>query len=214
MEIGPRPQKTRAIDSAAVERHSHEIVNTRRIALALTLLLVAASAGPAYRYELDGGGSAVSARVSFMGFGRKTARFPAMRGSIRIAPDRLDAIGLNVELDARAMTAGSKTDTEYLKGKAFFDVANHPTVRFSGQRMAMTGPNTARVEGQITARGVTRPAVLAVTFRDPPAKVTGRDPIMLTATTAINRKDFGMTAYSVIVGKKVVITITARLVPG
>jgi polyisoprenoid-binding protein YceI len=190
------------------------IVNTRRIALALTLLLATASAGPAYRYQLDGAGSAVSARVSFLGLGHKIARFPAMRGSIRIAPDRLDAIGLDVELDARAMTAGSKSDTDYLKGKAFFDVVNHPVVRFNGQRMAMTGPTTARVEGQITARGITRPAVLAVTFRDPPAKVTGRDPVYLTGTTTLNRKDFGMTAYSVIVGKKVTITISARLVPG
>jgi polyisoprenoid-binding protein YceI len=197
-----------------VERHFARIVNTRRIALALTLLLATASAGPAYRYQLDGGASAVSARVSFLGLGHKTARFPAMRGSIKLAPNRLDAIDLDVELDARSMTAGSKTDTEYLKGKAFFDVANHPVVRFSGQRMAMTGPTTARVEGQITARGVTRPAVLAVTFRDPPAKATGRDPIQLTAITTINRRDFGMTAYSMIVGKKVAITITARLVPG
>jgi polyisoprenoid-binding protein YceI len=185
-----------------------------RLAITLPVLLTVAAAGPVYRYQLDSAGSAVNARVSFLGLGSKTAKFPAMRGSIRITPDRLDVIDLDVELDARAMTAGSKTDTQYLKGKAFFDVANHPMVRFSGQRMMMTGPNTARVEGQITARGVTRPAVLAVTFRDPPAKVTGRDPIMLTATTAINRKDFGMTAYSVIVGKKVVITITARLVPG
>ncbi len=190
------------------------IVNTRRIALTLTLLLATASAGPTYRYRLDGAGSAVSARVSFLGLGSKTARFPTMRGSIRISPDRLDAIGLDVELDARAMTAGSKTDTDYLKGKSFFDVANHPVVRFTGQRMAMTGPSTARVEGQITARGVTRPAVLAVTFRDPPAAATGRDPVNLTATTTINRKDFGMTAYSLIVGKKVAITISARLVPG
>ena len=78
----------------------------------------------------------------------------------------------------------------------------------------MTGALTARIDGQITARGVTRPAVLAVTFRDPPARATGRDPVELTATTTINRRDFGMTAYSMVVGKKVAITIRARLVPG
>lgn len=189
-------------------------MNCGRFAITLPLLLAVAAAGPVYRYQLDGAGSSVSARVSYLGLGSKTARFPAMRGSIRLSPDRLDAIDLDVELDARAMTAGSKTDTAYLKGKAFFDVTNHPTVRFSGRRMVMTGPLTARVDGQITARGVTRPAVLAVTFRDLPAKATGREPIQLTANTAINRKDFGMTSYSVIVGKKVAITIQARLVPG
>jgi polyisoprenoid-binding protein YceI len=203
------------IDSAAVERHSPaQMVSPMRILFALPLLLATASAGPAYRYQLDGGSSEVSARVSYFGLGHKTARFPAMRGHIRISPDRLDAIDLEVELDARALTAGSRSDTNYLKSKAFFDVANHPVVRFSGQRMAMTGAATARVDGQITARGVTRPAVLAVTFRDPPAKATGREPISLTATTTINRRDFGMTSYGLIVGKTVTITIKARLVPG
>ena len=185
-----------------------------RFFLVLFLLLATAASGPAYRYQLDPGASDVSARVSYFGLGHKDARFPAMRGSSRLSPDRLDAIDLDVQLDARAMTAGSKTDTAYLKGKDFFDVAHHPTVGFSGHRMTMTGALTARIDGQITARGVTRPAVLAVTFRDPPARATGRDPVELTATTTINRRDFGMTAYSMVVGKKVAITIRARLVPG
>lgn len=184
-----------------------------RTLLAVILLFLTASAGPAYRYRLDGAASAVSARVSYFGLGHKTARFPVLRGAIRLAPERLDAIDLEVELDARAMTAGGKTDTDYLKGTAFFDVANHPVVRFTGRRMAMTGPATARVDGQITARGVTRPAVLAVTFREPPARATGREPIDLSATTTINRRDFGMTSYGLVVGKNVTITIRARLLP-
>ena len=78
----------------------------------------------------------------------------------------------------------------------------------------MTGPTTGNIEGQITARGVTRPATLAVTFRDPPGQANGHDPLQLTARTSLNRKDFGMTAYSVVVGKTVAITIDARLMPG
>jgi polyisoprenoid-binding protein YceI len=189
------------------------MVSPLRIITALLVLLATASAGPSYRYRLDGATSNISARVSYFGLGHKTVRFPVMRGSIRLTPDRLDAIDLEVDLDARAMTAGSKTDTDYLKGKAFFDVANHPGVRFAGQRMMMTGPLTARVEGMITARGVTRPAALAVVFAAPPAQLTGRQPIALTATTTINRRDFGMTSYAMVIGKNVTITIQARLVP-
>lgn len=182
--------------------------------LALAALLAAtASAPPAYRYRLDAPGSQVSARVAYFGVGHKTVRFPAMRGSIRLVPDRPEALDLDVELDARALSAGNKTDTDYLKGKAFFDVANHPVVRFNGERMAMTGETTARVEGRITMRGVTRPAVLVVTFAQPPARANGNEAIALTATTAINRRDFGMTSYGLIVGKTVKITIRARLVP-
>lgn len=179
----------------------------------VALLGATAAASPAYRYRLDAPGSQVSARVAYFGVGHKTVRFPALRGALRLTPDRPEAIDLDVELDARSLSAGSKTDTDYLKGEAFFDVANHPVVRFSGDRMTMTGETTARIEGSITARGVTRPAVLAVTFAQPPARTSGRDPIALTATTAINRRDFGMTSYGLIVGKTVKITIRARLVP-
>jgi polyisoprenoid-binding protein YceI len=42
----------------------------------------------------------------------------------------------------------------------------------------------------------------------------GREPVQLTARTIINRRDFGMTSYGLVVGKNVKITIEARLVPG
>lgn len=182
------------------------------IALFAPLLLGAAV--PTYRYQLDAPRSSVNARVAFMGLASKTARFPGIAGSIRLTPERLDAIDLNVQLDARALTAGDKTTQDRLRGKDFFDVERYPAVSFSGQRMTMTGPTNARVDGLITARGITRPATLAVRFAQPPVRAAGRDPIELSAQTTINRHDFGMTAYSVVVGKKVTITINARMVPG
>lgn len=181
------------------------------VLLAVPLLLGAAP--PAQRYQLDGPASQVSAKVAFFGLASKTARFPQMSGRIALSPERLDTIDLDVGLDARALTAGDKVTLGRLRGKDFFDVERHPTVRFSGRRMQMTGPVTATVAGEVTARGVTRPATLAVTFRDPPAQANGRDPVQLTAQTTIDRREFGMTAYSAIVGKKVTITIRARLVP-
>ena len=186
----------------------------RQLLALLPLLAVSAAPEAGYRYWLDGPHSAVSAKVSYMGFGSKTARFPQMRGSIRLDPARLDTIGLEVELDAGALSAGSERDTRYLRGNDFFAVEKFPVVRFSGHRMVMTGLTTARVEGQITTRGVTRPAKLTVMFQDPPSRANGRDPIQLTARTSINRKDFGMTAYSLVIGKTVTITINARLLPG
>ena len=186
----------------------------RRLLALAALLSVSAAPGAAHHYWLDGPHSSVSARVSYMGLGSKTAQFPQMRGSIRLDPARLDTIDLDVELDAAALNAGSASDSKYLRGKDFFNVEQFPVVRFTGHRMTMSGPNTGFIEGQITTRGVTRPANLAVTFKDPPARATGRDPIALTARTSINRRDFGMTAYSVVVGKTVTITIDARLMPG
>ena len=182
--------------------------------LCLLAPLLIGAAQPSYRYQIDPARSDVSAKVGFFGIASKTARFPQMTGRIALSPDRLDTIDLDVEIDARRLTAGDPVTLARLKGKDFFDVEHYPTVRFAGRTMQMTGPTSATVAGEVTARGVTRPAVLEVTFRDPPARATGRDPIELSARTVIDRRAFGMTAYSAIVGRKVTITIKVRMTPG
>jgi polyisoprenoid-binding protein YceI len=186
-----------------------------RYLLALLALLFATAAGaPALHYQLDGSHSQVAAKVGVMGLSSKTARFPKMAGGIQLSPERLETINLDVTLDARALVANDDTTTRQLRGPKFFDAERFPTVRFVGQRMTMTGPTTARLEGTITARGVTRPTRLSITFAQSPAKATGREPIALTAIGTIDRREFGMTSYSLFVGKKVTITIKARMVPG
>ena len=185
-----------------------------RAMLALLLLLTTAAATPTHRYRIDEANSDVSARVAFFGIASKTAFFPKMSGGIALSPDRLEAIDLDVTLDARALTAGDSVTLQRLRGEQFFDVEHYPLVQFSGQRMTMTGPVTATVAGEITARGVTRPAVLAVTFTQSPASATGREAMNFSARTTIDRRAFGMTAYSMIVGRHVTITINARMVPG
>lgn len=186
----------------------------RRALTAFSLLLLLGAAGPSHRYRIDTPASSVSARVAFFGLATKTARFPAMEGSIALQPGKLDTIDLDVTLDARKLTAGDSVTLARLRGKDFFDVERYPTVHFTGRRMTMQGNRAALVEGEITARGVTRPATLNVTFAQPPEQASGREPIALVARTTIDRRQFGMTAYSWVVGRNVAITINARMVPG
>lgn len=195
----------------------------RRNRLQLSALLLASAASLAasetsqaaglLRYRLDGPRSDVHAKVGFFGIASKTARFPAVTGGIDLDPNHLDAIRLDVVLDANALEAGDQVTLNRLKGPDFFDVAHHPVVRFTGKSMTMTGPVTATISGDLTARGVTRPTVLTVSFTDPPSRATGREPIRLSARAKIDRTDFGMTAYRLIVSKSVTITINAQMVP-
>jgi len=182
-------------------------------AAAMLACVPAAWASQGWRFALDSSASDVSARVAFFGLASKTARFPAVTGRIALQPDRPDAIDLDVTIDARALRAGDTLTLDRLKGPAFFDVANHPTVRFSGTTMKATGPRTAQVSGQLTARGVTRPQVLSVTFDRDPATARGREAVGLVGRMTIDRRDYGMTAWSAIVGNKVDITIRSRMVP-
>jgi len=180
------------------------------------MLLCGASAAWAvstYSFTIDSGMSSVDAKVAFMGIGNRKALFPAVRGSVALSPAAMDRIDLDVSIDATQLKADDSLTTNRLKGEDFFYVARYPTVRFEGTDLSMTSATNGIVSGNLTARGVTRPVSLNVSFSAPPATASGKEPIRLNGVTTINRKDFGMTAYSLIVGKKVTISIRTRLLP-
>lgn len=188
----------------------------RMSGLAAILMLAApaaASTPPTLSYHLASAFSRVDAKVGFFGIGSRTAHFPTVSGSVTLSPAAMETIDLDVAIDARQLTASDSLTTKRLKGEKFFDVDHYPVVRFRGHRLAMTGATTGDVAGELVARGVTRPVTLAVRFSVPPTRATGRESIELAATTTIDRRDFGMTAYSFIVGRKVTIEIDSRLVP-
>ena len=186
-----------------------------RWALAATLLFGAAIAGAttSYNFTIDAGASSVDAKVAFMGIGNRKALFPAVRGTVALTPDAMDRIDLDVMIDATQLRADDSLTTNRLKGDAFFNVAKYPTVRFQGTDLSMATQTSGIVRGNLTARGVTRPVNLNVSFSAPPSTTSLKEPIRLTGVTTINRKDFGMTAYSLIVGQKVTISIRTKLVP-
>lgn len=170
-------------------------------------------AAPVQRYTIDAAASDVSARVAFFGLASKTARFPEVSGSITLSPENPERIDLVVTLDARALTAPDRVTLARLKGPAFFDVERHPTVQFRGERMRLTGDTAATIAGEITARGVSRPATLTVRFANPPLRADGSNPLRIEGETRIDRREFGMTAYPLVVGRTVTIRISAVLVP-
>ena len=164
-------------------------------------------------YVVDAKASRVDARVAFLGISSKTARFPDISGALTLATDDPEAIDLRVVVDARTLTTGD-SQTKLLRGKRFFDVAHYPTVTFTGDRMKLTGDRTATVSGIMTARGVSRPKTMAIAFSSPPAETVGTEPLDVTGTTTIDRREFGMKAFPLIVGNMVRVKIVARVVPG
>ena len=183
------------------------------LALAATALAVSTQAVAAQRYAIDPAGSDVSAKVAFFGLASRTAHFPRLSGGITLDSADPANAHLDVTIDALALTAPDPVTLARLKGDKFFWVERYPTVTFTGRGLTLTGPMRGSVAGTITARGISRPAVLAVTFAEPVAKAGPGRPIELTGRMTIDRRAFGMTAYSLIVGRKVAITIRARLVP-
>lgn len=184
-----------------------------RIALALAALVTASNAPATERvYLLAPETSEARARVAFFGLASKTARFPELRGSVRIDPDRPEQARIVVTIDARMLEAPDRTTLNRLRGEKFFWVEKYPAVRFEGSGITLSTPTRGKVSGMLTARGISKPQVLDVEFAADPAKTRPGSPIDLIAKTKIDRRDYGMNSYQLIVGNKVDITINARMV--
>lgn len=178
----------------------------------LALLCLANTAGVPQRYTLDAGASNVSAKVPFFGLASKTAKFPRMEGAVTIVPGAPEKAVIDVTFDATAIEAPDSVTLARLRGEKFFWVDKYPTIRFTGRSLKLSSATRGTVSGELTARGVTRPATLAVTFNSDPVAQAGK-PVSFTGTTTIDRREFGMKSYQLIVGNKVDITLKARMLP-
>jgi len=178
----------------------------------LGLVALANTASVPQRYTLDASASNVSAKVPFFGLSSKTARFPRMEGAVTIVPGAPEKAVIDVTFDATAIQAPDSVTLARLRGDKFFWVEKYPSIRFMGRSLKLVSATKGTVSGELTARGVTRPASLTVTFDADPVRNAGK-PVSFTGTTTIDRRQFGMTSYQLVVGNKVDITLKARMLP-
>ncbi|PKP93213.1 MAG: polyisoprenoid-binding protein [Alphaproteobacteria bacterium HGW-Alphaproteobacteria-14] len=184
----------------------------RIILLPLLALFAIANIGAPQRYTLDASASNVSAKVPFFGIASKTARFPQMQGAVTIVPGAPERAVIDVTFDATAIEAPDEVTLARLRGEKFFWVEKYPTVHFVGRSLKLTSPTRGTVSGELTARGVTKPQTLTVTFDADPLTQVGQ-PVSFTGTTTIDRRQYGMKSYQLIVGNQVDITLKARMLP-
>ena len=78
----------------------------------------------------------------------------------------------------------------HLLSPEFFDAERHPVVRFSGE-LSRDG-DAAKIDGEITIKGVTRPAILRGTLTGPQTDPYGNTRYGLDLKTKIDRTEFGL----------------------
>ena len=128
------------------------------------------------------------------------------------------AIELSIPV-AAIYTRESQRDA-HLRSSDFFDAEHHPAITFRSTRIVPAGTDTFAVTGDLTMRGITKSVTLTVH-----AGGRGRDPwggerVGYSATTRINRKDFGLNwnqaleAGGVLVGDEVKVSVELQLVKG
>lgn len=151
---------------------------------------------PAGAYHLDPAHSTLTFRVNHIGFSNYTASFASFSAELTLDPAHPELAHIGATIDARSLTLPSPPAgfLDTMLGADWFDAAQYPTITFQSTAVERTGPNTARVTGDLTLHGVTRPVSLDVTFNggyaghqlDPQARIG------FSAHGSFNRSDFGM----------------------
>jgi len=128
--------------------------------------------------------------------GTATLDFAAKQGSAEIV---IDASSLD--------TVDAKRD-EHLRGEDFLDAAKYPTLTFKSDKLAFSGDQLAKADGQLTLHGVTKPVTLTFTqFKCGEHPVYKKHYCAGDATATIKRGDFGITAYAGAIGDEVKLSI-------
>ena len=154
---------------------------------------------PAGRYLLDKSHTSVVFRVNHLGVSRYTAAFARVDGALQFDPARPAAMRVEATIDPTSLVLNAPPAGfhQALMGKAWFDAAKFPQIAFRSTRVDPTGPRTAKVTGNLTMHGMTRPMVLDVTYNGgyPPG---GFDPggarIGFSARGVLKRSAFGISA--------------------
>jgi len=154
-------------------------------------------------------------KVKHMMITNVKGQFTAITGLLNLDPEDVT----NSRVEALIDAASINTRDAHLRSPDFFDVEKFPTLSFASTRVTRKGDGELAVEGDLTIHGVTRKVVFAVEGPSLPAKDPwGNVRIGLSATTKINRKDFGLTwnaaleTGGILVGDEVTITLDAQAV--
>jgi polyisoprenoid-binding protein YceI len=172
---------------------------------------------PAGTYVLDPAHTRLGFAVRHMAVSKVRGGLNAFEGSLVIGEDPLDS-KVEVSIDATSVDTRDEARDNHLRSNDFFDVENHPRWSFASTGVRPTGDDQWEVDGDLTIRGVTRPVTLRTVFEGVVRDPYGNMRLGFTATTSIDRNDFGvafnavMEAGGLVVAKKVDIEIEAEAV--
>ncbi len=117
---------------------------------------------------------------------------------------------VNATITIKNLFTGIDKLNEHLLSDKFFDEVKFPTATFVSTEVVLTGKDTAKVTGNLTLHGVTKPVVLDVMLNKIGENMMKKKTAGFSATTVLKRSDFGMTTYLPALGDDIKISIESE----
>jgi len=190
----------------------------RKLLFAAVLVVVAASAAQAQTWTIDTSHSGAHFAVRHMMVSTVRGDMGKVTGTVTFDGTNLAAATVDATIDVTGISTRDEKRDAHLKSADFFDVATYPTMTFKSKKVVPNADGSFKLIGDLTMHGVTKEVTLDVEAMRPVVKMANGSRTGTTATTKINRQDFGvkwsrtMDGGGVVVGDEVSVTIDLELI--
>lgn len=152
---------------------------------------------PAGAYRLDKYHASLVFKVNHIGYSNYTGSFDNFDATLAFDPKAPEKMAVTATIDVGSLDIPAPPEgfLDELKGSSWLDAAEFPQMKFRSTKVTLTGPDTARVDGELELRGLAAPVAMDVTFNGGYAGFPPYDPnarIGFSAHGALKRSAFGV----------------------
>jgi polyisoprenoid-binding protein YceI len=192
--------------------------NYKRFFLVLLLLIIPQLA-LADNWKIDPAHTAVEFKIRHLMVSWVKGVFTDVQGTAVVNDDDYTKSSIQVQIATASINTNNKKRDDHLRSPDFFDVATHPAISFISKEVVVADGKPVQIVGDLTIRGETRTVTLAIEdFSQTVIDPWGNTRRGASASTTINRKDFGLTwnkaleAGGVVVGDEVRISLEVEFI--
>ena len=178
----------------------------RRLLAGIVIAASLLGSAPAWAatYKIDKDHTTMGFKIRHL-FSKVQGRFDQFEGTVDYEPGKPEAWKAEAVIQVASINTNVEKRDNHLRSKDFFDAEKYPTMTFKSTGVKDATPEGGKLEGVLSLHGIEKPVVLNLEIHG-----VGKDPwgnvrAGFTATTKINRKDFGLTWNEVIEGGQVLV---------
>lgn len=170
-------------------------------------------------WAIDSAHSNVEFSVKHMMISTVKGQFSKVEGTVEWEDENFETALVQARIDTASITTFNEQRDEHLRTNDFFNAEQWPDLLFRSDRIEPDGDGAFKIHGELTIRDVTKPVILDTEFEGMVDQdAFGKARAAFTATTEINRKEFGVNwnqaleTGGIMVGDKVKVTLHIAIV--
>ncbi len=144
-------------------------------------------------WQFDPAHSEINFSARHMMISNVRGRFEKFTGQVNFDEANPANSSVAVQIEPASLNTREAQRDAHLRSPDFFDVEKYPTITFESTKVEVLDPHHARLTGDLTIKDVTRPVTLEVEYAGLSKSPWGTTNAGFTASTKINRKDWGLT---------------------